>query len=68
MFRGQKRFDEIREKLNTAIEEIFVEYQEHYEMSGDIEPLYSLALDEKEDEIAEIIQAVLQYEFDFTRG
>lgn len=67
MFNGQKRFDEIHAKLTDAIDEIFGEYQTKYGMSGDIEPLQALALDESIDRTTEIIQSVLQFEFDYFR-
>lgn len=64
MFKGQNRHDEIREKLNDAISDIFMEYQTQYQMWGDEEPIYSMALDEKEDEIVDIVQTMLQAQFD----
>lgn len=68
MFKGLKRYDEIKEKLNNAIDEIFSEYQNEYDLSGDIEPLQAFALEETTDKLTEIIQDVLQFEYDYFRG
>lgn len=68
MFKGLKRYDEIREKLELAIDEIFLEYQDQYDMSGDIEPMQAFALEETTDKLTEIIQDVLQFEYDYFRG
>ena len=68
MFKGDKRYNEIKEKLESAIDDIFNEYQTNYNMSGDIEPLQALALDDAIEKTTEIIQSVLQFEFDFFRG
>lgn len=68
VFKGDKRYNEIKEKLELAIDDILIEYQTNYDLSGDIGPLQALELDNAIDKTTEIIQSVLQFEFDFFRG
>lgn len=68
MFKGDKKYNEIREKIEDAINEIFIDYQIAYEIEcGDIQPLDDLELEETTDKLAEIVQRVLQYQFDNCR-
>lgn len=68
MFKNDKMHMEIKERVETALDEIFLDYQTRFDMSGDIEPLDSFALDETTDRLTEIITDVLQFEFDYFRG
>ena len=50
----------IREMLTEAIDNIFItEQQKRGIMSGDVSPLMSLSLDEKTEQLAEIIEQIL---------
>lgn len=68
MFKGDKVHNEIQARLETAIDEIFLDYQNRYDMSGDIEPMQAFYLDEYIDKTTELIQDILQFEYDFFRG
>ena len=68
MFRGDKRFEEIKEKVENAIDDILNGYQLNYELSGDITPLDSVHLEKLIDETAETLQNILQFEFETENG
>ena len=68
MFKGQKAYDEIHDRVETAISNIFWDYQTKYDLSGDIDPLDSLELDDLTDKLTELVTRVLQFEYDWQKG
>lgn len=67
MFRTTQLHDEITNKIESAMTEIFLEYQTRYNMSGDVEPMQSMIYDESIERLADITQQILQFEYDYFR-
>lgn len=67
MFTREETKNEIREKIQNAIGDVIGEYQDKYEMAGDIEPFQAVAYDKTILDLTNIVADVLQYEYIWNR-